>query len=189
MYDVKSVSQPGTIALLGNNYSLQIIETGFAEQFYASHRMGPAPICLKISARIAERETYRMIPLKTRLFSHWSIPLSLQLRKYLKTRLLGHFCHSTVHIVYWMFLCIIVYATYRRTWVRSLCGKNSVLWLKVEKPLGSGLSTKVLTVCKRCKKNHKNKQFPIAIPSLQILLINLTTMVAKTKIKSAVFCF
>jgi hypothetical protein len=24
------------------NYSLQIIETGFAEQFYASHRMGPA---------------------------------------------------------------------------------------------------------------------------------------------------
>ncbi len=58
MYDVKSVSQPGTIALLGNNYSLQIIETGFAEQFYASHRMGPALICLKISARIAERETY-----------------------------------------------------------------------------------------------------------------------------------
>ena len=26
----------------------EIIETGFAEQFYASHRMGPAPICLKI---------------------------------------------------------------------------------------------------------------------------------------------
>jgi hypothetical protein len=64
------------VALLGNNYRLQIIETGFAEQFYASHRMGPAPICLKISARIAERETYRMIPLKTRLFSHWSIHLS-----------------------------------------------------------------------------------------------------------------
>ncbi len=55
---------------------LQIIETGFAEQFYASHRMGPAPISLKISARIAERETYRMILLKIRrLFSHWSIPL------------------------------------------------------------------------------------------------------------------
>ncbi len=52
VYDVKSVSQPDTIALLGNNYSLQIIETGFTEQFYPSHRMGPAPICLKI-ARIA----------------------------------------------------------------------------------------------------------------------------------------
>ncbi len=76
-YDVKSVSQPDTIALFGNNYSLQIIETGFAEQFYASHRMGPAPICLKISARIAERETYRMIQLKTSIFSHWSIPLML----------------------------------------------------------------------------------------------------------------
>ncbi len=37
---VKSVSQPDTIALLGNNYSLQIIETGFAEQFYASYRVG-----------------------------------------------------------------------------------------------------------------------------------------------------
>jgi hypothetical protein len=53
VYDVKSVSQPDTIALLGNNYSLQIIETGFAEQLYASYRMGPGPICLKISARIA----------------------------------------------------------------------------------------------------------------------------------------
>jgi hypothetical protein len=53
LYDVKSVLQPDTIALLENNYSLQIIETGFAEQFYASHRMGHAPICLKISARIA----------------------------------------------------------------------------------------------------------------------------------------
>jgi hypothetical protein len=76
VYDVKSVSQPDTLALLGTNYSLQIIKTGFAEQFYASHRMGPAPICLKISARTAERETCRMIPLKTGLFSHWSIPLT-----------------------------------------------------------------------------------------------------------------
>jgi hypothetical protein len=33
LYDVKRVSQPVTIALLGNNYSLQMIETGFAEQF------------------------------------------------------------------------------------------------------------------------------------------------------------
>ncbi len=31
MYDVKSESQPDTIALLGINYCLQIIETGFAE--------------------------------------------------------------------------------------------------------------------------------------------------------------
>jgi hypothetical protein len=54
---------------------LQIIETGFAEQFYASHRMGPAPICLKTSARIASKDTYRMIILSTHLFSHWSIPL------------------------------------------------------------------------------------------------------------------
>jgi hypothetical protein len=45
VHDVKSVSQPDTKALLGNNYSLQIIETLFEEQFYASHRMGPAPIC------------------------------------------------------------------------------------------------------------------------------------------------
>jgi hypothetical protein len=38
---------------LGIIYCLQITETGFAEQFYASHRMGPASICLKITARIA----------------------------------------------------------------------------------------------------------------------------------------
>jgi hypothetical protein len=30
---VKRVSQPDTIALLGNNYSFQMIETRFAEQF------------------------------------------------------------------------------------------------------------------------------------------------------------
>ncbi len=36
---------------------------------------GPAPICLKISVWIAKRETYRMLPLSTHLFSHWSIPL------------------------------------------------------------------------------------------------------------------
>ncbi len=83
MYDVKSTSQPDIIALLGNKNRLQIVETGFAEQFYASHRMGPASICLKISARIAERETYRMIPLKTRLFSHWSMPL-----KYVKSAIM-----------------------------------------------------------------------------------------------------
>ncbi len=53
MYDVKSLPQPDTIALLGINYCLQIIEKGFAEGFYASHGMGPAQILLKISARIA----------------------------------------------------------------------------------------------------------------------------------------
>ncbi len=53
LYDVKSLPQPDTIALLGINICLQIIETGFAEWFYASHRMGPAQILLKISARIA----------------------------------------------------------------------------------------------------------------------------------------
>jgi hypothetical protein len=58
VYGVKSVPQPDTIALLGINYCFQIIETGFAEWFYASHRMGPAQILLKISAIIAERETY-----------------------------------------------------------------------------------------------------------------------------------
>ncbi len=51
--DVKSVSQPDTIALLGTNYSFQIVETEFADQFYAYHRMEPAPICLKISASTA----------------------------------------------------------------------------------------------------------------------------------------
>jgi hypothetical protein len=61
--------------LLGNNYCFQLTETGFAEKFYASHRMGLTPICLKISA--AKSETYRMIPLSARFFSHWSIPLSL----------------------------------------------------------------------------------------------------------------
>jgi hypothetical protein len=44
---------------------LQIIEIGFTEWFYASHRMGLAQIPLKISARIAQRETYQMILLST----------------------------------------------------------------------------------------------------------------------------
>jgi hypothetical protein len=75
---VKSVPQPDAIALLGINYCMQIIETGFAEWFYASHTMGPAQILLKISARIASRETYRMILLSTPLFSHWLIPLKFK---------------------------------------------------------------------------------------------------------------
>ncbi len=72
---MKSVSHSDTTALLENNYSLQIIERGFAEQFYAPHRMGPAPNCFKIYTRTAYSETYRMVPLPTRLFSHWSLPL------------------------------------------------------------------------------------------------------------------
>ncbi len=36
---------------------------------------GPALISFIISARIAWRETYRMLPLSTHLYSHWSIPL------------------------------------------------------------------------------------------------------------------
>ncbi len=62
--DVKSVSQSDTIALLGNNYCLQTIETwaGFAEQFYASNRMGSAPLCSKISTSTASSETYLCRP-------------------------------------------------------------------------------------------------------------------------------
>ncbi len=52
MYDAKSLLQPDTMPLFKNNYCLQMRETGFAEYFEASHRMGPVPICLKISARI-----------------------------------------------------------------------------------------------------------------------------------------
>jgi hypothetical protein len=33
MYDVKRVSQPDTMPILGHTYYLQIIETVFAEQF------------------------------------------------------------------------------------------------------------------------------------------------------------
>ncbi len=85
MYADKSVPQPDTMPILENNYCLQIVETGFAEQFSASHRMGPAQICVKISARSAYSETYRMIPLSTRLFSHWSVPLNtLWLKPYRK---------------------------------------------------------------------------------------------------------
>ena len=38
--------------------------------------MGPSEIWMKISAWIAWRETNRMLPLSTHLFSHWSIPLN-----------------------------------------------------------------------------------------------------------------
>ncbi len=40
VYGLKSMPQPDTIALLGINYCFQIIETGFAEWFYAYHRWG-----------------------------------------------------------------------------------------------------------------------------------------------------
>jgi hypothetical protein len=37
-------------SVIGNNYCLQIIEAGFAEQFKASHRTRIEEISLKISA-------------------------------------------------------------------------------------------------------------------------------------------
>jgi hypothetical protein len=37
------------IPLFENSYCFKIIETGFAEQFYASHRMGAEQILWKIS--------------------------------------------------------------------------------------------------------------------------------------------
>ncbi len=47
-YDMKSLSPPDTIALLGNNYSLQIGETGFCGAvFFASHRMPLTNLFLK----------------------------------------------------------------------------------------------------------------------------------------------
>ncbi len=46
MYDVKSVSLPDTVPILGYNYCLQIIETGFAEQLGLS-RLGPSLIVSK----------------------------------------------------------------------------------------------------------------------------------------------
>ncbi len=82
VYDVKSMSQPDTITLLGNNYRMQIIETGFTEQFLCLSQDGACTIFfLKISARIAVRETYGMIPLKTCLFSQWSIPFKRSIKK------------------------------------------------------------------------------------------------------------
>jgi hypothetical protein len=61
----------------------------------ASHRMGPAPICLKISARIAERETYRMRTLSTRLFSLVNIvPLINYLQQ--ERKFLWNFLEPTV---------------------------------------------------------------------------------------------
>jgi hypothetical protein len=52
------VPQPDTIAFLGINYCLQIKETGFAEWFYASLRMGPAQITQIMSLKKCE---YRII--------------------------------------------------------------------------------------------------------------------------------
>ncbi len=86
------MSQPDTIASLGIKNCLQIIEAGFAEWFYASHRMGPAQILLKNSARIALRETYRIILLSIPLFSHWSIPLSDDIYGFYFYALLTHDC-------------------------------------------------------------------------------------------------
>ncbi len=40
--------------------------------------MGLAWICMKITARIVWRGTYRMMPLSIHLLSHWSIPLKME---------------------------------------------------------------------------------------------------------------
>jgi hypothetical protein len=73
VYDVKSVPQPDTKALLGINSYLQTIATGFSESFYASQD-GACTDSFENFRGI--KETYRMILLSTPLFSHWSIPLS-----------------------------------------------------------------------------------------------------------------
>ncbi len=52
---------------IGKQLLFAIIETGFAEQFQASHKMGPALICLKISAWIAYREIHRRLWLSNHL--------------------------------------------------------------------------------------------------------------------------
>ncbi len=54
VYDEKSVSHPDTIALLGNNYSLQIMHRNMVRAaVLCLSQDGPALICLKISARTA----------------------------------------------------------------------------------------------------------------------------------------
>ncbi len=63
--------------------------------------MGPAQIWLKISASIAWRETYRMLPLSTHLFSHWSIPLILFWNSCLRG-----ICGSDIHYVLYVTLGI-----------------------------------------------------------------------------------
>jgi hypothetical protein len=40
VYYVKSVSQPDNMPIFGSNYWFQMTETGFAQQFYASHKRG-----------------------------------------------------------------------------------------------------------------------------------------------------
>jgi hypothetical protein len=64
------MTQPDIDAVFANNYCIQIIETGFSEQFQASHRMGPAPNYLKISAWKCHIATYR---------NNTFIPLSIHL--------------------------------------------------------------------------------------------------------------
>ncbi len=72
LHGVKIVSQPDTTgkALLGITYSLQIIESEFAEPIYASHRMGTAPICLKIFA-LAVLNELDMVGSQVRI---WGLP-------------------------------------------------------------------------------------------------------------------
>ncbi len=44
---------------------------------FSSHRIEPASVYIKISAWIASRETYLMLPLSTHLFSHYQIQIPL----------------------------------------------------------------------------------------------------------------
>jgi hypothetical protein len=69
--------------LLGNNYLFQMTETGFTEQFYASHRMGSAHI---FSMKSLNQDHDPMIPSSTHLFSHWSIPVRTPLKEGIKSQ-------------------------------------------------------------------------------------------------------
>jgi hypothetical protein len=66
----------------------------------ASHPMGPAPTCLRITASTAYRETYQMIPLSTRLFSHWSIPLIINTVSWIRYIGLGFLQYINIYSCY-----------------------------------------------------------------------------------------
>jgi hypothetical protein len=61
------MTQPDIDAVFANNYCIQIIETGFSEQFQASHRMGPAPYAPLRGKLIATYRNNTIIPLSFHL--------------------------------------------------------------------------------------------------------------------------
>ncbi len=74
LYYVSIVPQPDIDAVFLNNYSIQIIETGFTEQVKSSCRMG----LHRFDENFRENsfsETYQMVPPSTHLFSHMWIYL------------------------------------------------------------------------------------------------------------------